>query len=176
MKKAFLLILSAAIILLSACNPDTGAESGSAAVDPDTAVHGAAVEFGVSGGKYYSSASSTPGGYLDEDLLLSLYGDMGEVPDMEAVTAYCVYIDDADPTAPAEFGVFLLKDGADAEEFASFIKARINAMIENAVNYPSINTEGLTTAVFEVTDECIYYTAVIGHNADIAAYFEENVK
>ena len=60
-----------------------------------------------------------------------------------------------------------MKDGANAEEFMLFLKARINLKIDNAKAYPSMDTEPLKTAIFTEKDGYIWYAAVKGGNEDI---------
>lgn len=125
-------------------------------------------KYSLSGGIRYSSLSETAGEYLDETLANDYFGEA----DFGSVAAYAVYIDQKKPTKPCEFGIFEMKEGADAETFKKFLEARINAKIENAKSYPSVDTEPLKTAKFTVKGKYVWYTAVKGGNDDINSTLE----
>lgn len=125
-------------------------------------------KYSLSGGIRYSSLSETEGEFLDETLAFDYYGEA----DFGSVAAYAVYIDQKKPTKPCEFGIFEMKEGADAETFKKFLESRINAKIENAKSYPSVDTEPLKTAKFTVKGKYVWYTAVKGGNDDINSTLE----
>ena len=175
--KRCLILLVALMLTVSLCacggaseNSEQGDDSVPAKVvelDLDAEATAIISKYSLSGGSRYSSASQTPGEYLDEDLILSYYGDAAETPDFTQVEAYAVYIDETKPIKPCEFGIFKMKDGADAENFVEFLKARIALKLENAKAYPSMDTEPLKTAVFTVKGGYVWYAVVKGGNADI---------
>lgn len=185
MKRA-LLILTAILLAFSlcACNGVSGesgveGESGEAkavTLDIETEAGSIIEKYSLSGGKRYSSKSTVAGEYLDEDLIRSYYGDAAEMPDFSQVAAYAVYIDESKPINPCEFGIFEMKDGADAETFKKFLEARINAKIENAKSYPSVDTEPLKTAKFTIMGKYVWYCAVKGGNAEINSTLEGKLK
>ena len=79
MKKIIILALIACLFTV-ACTPDSSSDGSNApAVSYNTKelVEKITADYSLSGGKYYSSYSEELGKYLDDDLLLSLYGDMG---------------------------------------------------------------------------------------------------
>ena len=128
--------------------------------------------YGLENGKKYSSFSTALGEYLDEDLIRSYYGDLTSVPDFGAVESYVVYIDETKPTLPCEFGLFKMKEGADAETFVAYLKARVDLKIENAKAYPTMDTSMLTTAKFVIKDNYVWYIAVKDGNEQINSSLE----
>ena len=187
MKKTFLVLLSILLVFsLFACGDTANSDNSSDAATEASGNEGASSEpakkveldikaeadaivskYSLSGGRRYTSSSQVLGEYLDEDLIRSYYGDVVKMPDFGSVEAYEVYIDETKPVKPCEFGIFKMKDGADAEKFISFLKARIDKKIENSKAYPSMDTEPLKTAVFTAEGEYIWYAVVKGGNADI---------
>lgn len=177
MKKIIILALILSLFTV-ACTPAGGDSSdGGAAVTYNTKelVEKITADHSLSGGDYYSSYSEVLGEYLDDDLLLSFYGDMGEVPDMEAVEEYCVYIDGTDPNLQKELGVFKTKSGTDKETFLSFMQSRIAAMLENAKNYPSVDQEPLKNAEFFIEGDYVVYVVVKSDAAEIADFIKDSI-
>lgn len=177
MKKIIILALIACLFTV-ACTPDSSSDGISApAVSYNTKelVEKITADHSLSGGKYYSSYSEELGKYLDDDLLLSLYGDMGEIPDMASVEEYCVYIDGSDPNLQKELGVFKTKSGTDKELFISFMKSRIAAMLENAKNYPSVDTDPLKNAEFFIEGDYVVYVVVKSEAKNIAKFIKDNL-
>ena len=175
MKKIIILVL-AAVLLITACTPaDNTSKSDAEALNTKQLVEKIAADYSLSGGTYYSSFSETLGEYLDDDTLLSLYGDMGETPDMSAVTEYCVYIDGSDPNLHKELGIFLTKSGTDKELFMSFMQSRIAAMLENAKNYPSVDTEPLKNAEFFIKGDYVVYVVIKTDGSDIADFIKDSI-
>ena len=185
MKKFLIAVLSLILALsLCACGGDEQAsESGTSqsvsdekqpvSLDLDAEASAIIAKYSLSGGKSYSSKSTTAGEYLDEDLIRSYYGDAAAMPNFDEVEGYAVYIDESKPIKPSEFGIFKMKDGANTEEFMLFLKARIDLKIQNAKAYPSMDTEPLKTAIFTEKDGYIWYAAVKGGNADIDKALKE---
>lgn len=175
MKKIIILALIT-VLFITACTPsgDTS-KTDSAVLNTKQIAEKIISDYSLSGGNIYSSYSETLGEYLDDDTLLSLYGDMGEVPDLSSITEYCVYVDGTDPNLQKEFGIFLAKSGTDKELFLSFMRSRIAAMLENAKNYPSVDTEPLKNAEFFVEGDYIVYVVVKTDGSDIADYIKDNI-
>lgn len=180
MKRFFFVFLSLLLVLsLCACNSETAVSDGESAgadnsepektVELDLKAEADAIisKYSLSGGRRFTSSSQVSGEYLDNDLIRSFYGDAVKMPDFNSVEAYEVYIDESKPIKPCEFGIFKMKDGADAEAFIAFLKARIDKKIENSKAYPSMDTEPLKTAVFTAKGGYIWYAVVKGGNADI---------
>ena len=180
MKKIVLVLLSLLLTLsLCACGNETEVSDGESAatdgsepakvVELDLKAEADAIisKYSLSGGRRFTSSSQALGEYLDNDLIRSYYGDAVKMPDFGSVDSYEVYIDESKPIKPCEFGIFKMKDGADAETFISFLKARINKKIENAKAYPSMDTEPLKTAIFTSEGGYVWYAVVKGGNADI---------
>lgn len=177
MKKIIILALIVSLFAV-ACTPAGGnASEGGNAVSYNTKdlVEKITADYSLSGGDYYSSYSEELGEYLDSDLLLSFYGDMGEVPDIEAVEEYCVYIDGSDPNLQKELGVFKTKAGTDKETFMSFMQSRIAAMLENAKNYPSVDQEPLKNAEFFIEGDYVVYVVIKADADDIADFIKDNI-
>ena len=97
------LVMILAVLALVSCGKEP--------VNLDLEVEAKAImdAYGLENGKKYSSASTTLGEYLDEDLIRSYYGDLTSIPDFGTVEAYVVYIDETRPTLPCEFGLFKMK-------------------------------------------------------------------
>lgn len=151
MKKLAALVLSVLVLL---CCVSCGAPS--ADNDPDEAVRALAEAYGMTQGTFFSSGSAEAGTYLDNDLLISLYGGANGAPDLSYTDAYCVYIDETDPTSMSEIGLFRLADESYAETLEGYLQARIDRKIRLSQTYPDINTAVLKSA--EVgTDGCFVY-------------------
>ena len=179
MKRLLLLLTAFALLFsLAACRQTQEPETTSDLPDqPDLAALADSIvqTYALSGGLRYSSSSTIEGEYLDDDLIRSYYGDILSAPNFEEVEAYEVYIDESNPTQPCEFGLFRMRDGADAEQFLSFLRARIDLKIGNAVAYPTMDTEALTTAKFSQSGAYLWYCAVKGANAEIDQMFTDTL-
>ena len=172
MKRVILIFVALILVFsLTACKDEEtsqGNESDNAVtLDIEAEANAIIEKYAISGGKRYSSLSTVAGEFLDEDLIRAYYGDAAELPDFASVSAYAVYIDETKPLNPCEFGIFEMKDGADAEKFMMFLKARINLKIENAKAYPTMDTEPLKTAIFNTKGKYIWYCVVKGGNEEI---------
>lgn len=171
MKRTFLLLTALALLFtFAACRQTQEPETTSDLPDqPDLAALADSIveTYALSGGLRYSSSSTIEGEYLDDDLIRSYYGDVLSAPSFEDVEAYEVYIDESNPTQPCEFGIFQMRDGADTELFLSFLRARIDQKINNAIAYPTMDTEALTTAKIAQSGAYLWYCAVKGANAEI---------
>lgn len=173
MKRFILLLLALSLLLLCACTAEDEKDASSGSVssqadiakDMDIEAEASAIieKYQLTTGTRFSSLSQTAGEYLDEDLILGYYGEA----DFSAVEAYAVYIDETKPTKRVEFGIFKMKDGADGELLKAYLKARVDAKIEEAKSYPSVDTEGLKTAEFTVMGKYVWYSVVKGGNEDI---------
>lgn len=175
-KRAVLLLTVFALLFtFAACRQtqDVKTDSGK----PDLAALASSIleKYALSAGLRYSSAAETEGEYLDEDLIRSYYGDVMSMPNFEDVEAYEVYIDESNPTQPCEIGIFKMHDGADTELFMSFLRARIDQKIANAIAYPTMDTEALTTAKFSQSGAYLWYCAVKGANAEIDQTLSESL-
>ena len=175
MKKIIVIVLLATLLLASCTGGSDISDTPKQTYNTKQLVEKITTDYSLSGGTYFSSFSEVYGEYLDSDMLLSLYGDMGEVPDMEAVEEYCVYVDGTDPNLQKELGVFKTKDGTDTELFLSFMRSRIAAMLENAKNYPSVDTEPLKNAQFFVEGNYVVYVVVKNDAKDISEFIKDNL-
>lgn len=117
----------------------------------------------LSGGSFYTHNGET----LDDDLILSYFGDATASPDFSVIEEYALYIDETKPINPCEFGIFKLKSDGDGEAFVKFLQARIQMKINNAAAYPDMDTQALTTAKFTVENGYVWYAAVKGANDQI---------
>lgn len=175
MKKIIITVLLTALLLVSCGGGSDNSDPQKQSYNTKQLVEKITADYSLSGGTYFSSFSEVYGEYLDSDMILSLYGDMGEVPDMEAVEEYCVYVDGTDPNLQKELGVFKTKDGTDTELFLSFMRSRIAAMLENAKNYPSVDTEPLKNAEFFVEGNYVVYVVVKSDAKDISEFIKDNL-
>ena len=135
-------------------------------VDPLSEANAIIAKYELSGGTLYTPDGEDP---LDDDLILSYFGDATSVPDFSLVETYALYIDETKPISPCEFGIFKMKDGKDAETLKAFLDARIRMKLQNAALYPDMDTTALTTAKVSVKGEYVWYCAVKGANAEIDA-------
>lgn len=163
-----LLLAFLMLLCLCACENGESASSDGASVSEKTldinAEANAVIEkYSLSGGARFSSKATDATQHLDKDLFFDYYGEA----DFASVVAYEVYIDQTKPVKPCEFGIFEMKDNAEAKTFKQFLEARINQKIENAKSYPSTDTEPLKTAKFTVSGKYVWYCAVKGGNDDI---------
>ncbi len=177
--KRLVLILVSVLLAFALCACEKGEDAasdsvsenggGEATVKLDIVAEADAImqKYNISGGTRFTSTSSEAGKYLDDDLILSYYGDITSVPDFKSVEAYEVYIDETKPLDPCEFGIFKMKAGADTETFVKFLENRINIKIENAKAYPTMDTSALKTAEFTVKGGYVWYCVVKGGNDDI---------
>lgn len=124
-------------------------------------------KYEISGGNRFTSKSTEPGKYLDEDLIRAYYGDAASMPDFGKVEEYAVYIDESRPLDPCEFGIFKFKDEKDIDDFLLYLKARIDLKIQNAKSYPTMDTEALKTAKFTKKENYLWYCVVKGGNEEI---------
>jgi hypothetical protein len=94
------------------------------------------------------------------------------MPDFGSVESYVVYIDESKPILPCEFGLFKMKEGADAQAFIAYLQARIDLKIQNAKAYPSMDTSMLVSAKFVEKDGYVWYCAVKDANDQINSALE----
>ncbi len=175
MKKILMLILSALLVLTCAScggKEDEGSDSQPKSIDVKAEADAIIQKYSLSGGEYYSSQSGDNVQALDDDLIRSYFGDATSMPDFSGVEAYALYIDETKPLKPCEFGIFKMKEGADKGAFLSFLEARIELKKQNAVAYPTLDTEPLKTAKFTINGDYIWYCAVSKSNEEINSNLE----
>lgn len=129
-------------------------------------------EYQISGGQMYDSRENP----MDTLAVFSYYNKDGDAPDFssETVSEYAVYLDDSSYAGDTEIGVFKLQKGVDKEQFLSFFRARVSALIDRSVNYP-FDTSALTSAKFGTTGEYVYYVIVRDHSADVEKILKTNL-
>lgn len=173
MKKFLLIILSALMILtLASCNSDQE-ESSTEPKDIDVLAEANAImeKYSLNGGEYYTTGGKT----LDEDLIRSYFGDATVSPDFSQVESYAVYIDETKPLKPCEFGIFKMKNDADKEQLAAFLQTRINLKLQNAIAYPTMDTEPLKTAKVTIKGNYVWYCVVSKSNQEINSNLEGKI-
>lgn len=126
-------------------------------------------------GAIYSSRSTEPGKFLSDDLILSYYGNLFDAPDFTKISEYCVYIDDTDTNNRIELGIFLVKDTNDNSMVKDFITRRKDGILENAINYPSIDTEPFTNMILETKGNYTYYIAVKENRNNIDKTIKDSI-
>ena len=171
MKRILALTLTAFLLLFCvSCGEkeDTSSSASNAPKEIDAVSEANAIiaQYELSGGTFY-----TPGGEdeLDEDLILSYFGDAAAVPDFSLVETYALYIDETKPISPCEFGIFKMKDSKDADTLKAFLDARIRMKLQNAALYPDMDTSALTSAKVTVKGNYVWYCAVKDANDAIDA-------
>lgn len=143
-------------------------------IDTDALVEKIVTEYKMENGFVYTSSSEELGEYLDEDLVISFYGDATEYPDFSKISKYCVYIDESDPKLITDVGVFEMQDKEYAETFMKFIKARIDTKIADGLAYSDIDVATLKKAVIKQKSNYVYY--VVGKEAaDISKAIESEL-
>lgn len=167
-----ILFLTLSLVLLTFPLVSCHEENSNVTLDIESEANAIIEKYSLSGGTRFTSASTTLGEYLDDDLIRSYFGDAAAVPDFGAVESYVVYIDESKPVLPCEFGIFKMKDGADTKTFIAFLEARIAMKLENAKAYPSMDTSMLKTAKFVEKDGYIWYCAVKDANEEITSSLE----
>lgn len=165
---ALLIVLTLSCVACGEKEADTSSSASNAPKELDAVAEANAIlaEYELSGGTFY-----TPGGEdeLDDDLILSYFGDATAVPDFSLVETYALYIDETKPISPCEFGIFKMKNSADAETLGAFLDARIRMKLQNAALYPDMDTSALTSAKVTVKGKYVWYCAVKGANDAIDA-------
>jgi len=167
MKKLFYLALAALLLLaLTACE---GKEVGSVT----DIVKGVLEDNEMTSGSVYTSESTVAGEYLDEDMIASYYGSIVDAPDFSLIEEYCVYIDDKNPLLQTEIGIFKVIDSKNNSMIKEFIERRRDGILENARNYPSVDTEPFDNIVIETVGSYTYYVAVKENRSEIDGRLKE---
>lgn len=168
MKRALLILLLVAALPLSFASCGTAKVND---INVDTVVNGIVESYKLTDGSVYTSSSDVLGEYLDEDLIISCYGDEAESPDFTKVEKYCVYMDESDPKVITDVGIFKMKDTSYSDTLMKYIKARIDTKIADGVAYPDIDVATLKKAVVREKGSYVYY-AVSPDVEDIIADIE----
>lgn len=144
-------------------------------IDADELLERITSEYSLDNGFIFSSSSVDEGGYLDEDLLMSYYGDTMDYPDLSKVSDYCVYIDESDPKSMTEVGVFHLNDKSYGDTLLGYFKARINDRLEKAKVYTDMDSDMMKKAVFKKKGSYVYY--VVSYSVDgIVSLIDSSIK
>ncbi|MBE6750386.1 MAG: DUF4358 domain-containing protein [Ruminococcaceae bacterium] len=143
-------------------------------VDTDALIEKIVADYKMENGFVFTSSSQNLGEYLDEDLIISYYGDATEYPDFSKISKYCVYVDESDPKLITDVGIFEMGDTEYAETFMKFIKARIDAKIADGLAYSDIDVATLKKAVIKQKANYVYY-AVGKDSSDIVKDIESEL-
>lgn len=181
MKKLLYLILMLAIII-SAASCDAKEESVSENDESKIEV-GSVTDIvksivaanGLTEGKTYTSESDVPGEFLDKDMFEGYYGSMFDSPDFTLIDEYCVYIQDKNPLLQIELGIFKVADSNNKDMAKEFIQKRKNSILENAKNYPSVDTEPFSNVIIESVGNYTYYIAVKENRTSINQTMREKL-
>ncbi len=142
-------------------------------VDMDALIASITQKYNMTDGFVYTSSSTELGEYLDEDMIISCYGDAGDAPDFNKVDSYCVYMDDSDPTVIIDTGIFKMADTSYADTFMKYLQARIDFKIKDGEIYTDIDVAMLKTAVVAKAAGGAYVYYVVSYDVkDIAAEIE----
>ncbi|MFA7099742.1 MAG: DUF4358 domain-containing protein [Eubacteriales bacterium] len=95
--------------------------------------------------------------YIDNDILSGKFGELTMSPKQEDLVSYAVYFSNS--LYETEFGVFRFKSGEKADEMKSYIQSRFSRLLENAVNYPSVDTALIKNYTVVVDGNWVYYAA-----------------
>ncbi len=154
----FILVFS---MFITACATK---QTNSSDISLDTLVNDITKEYGLTDGFVFTSSSDELGEYLDDDLILSYYGDATDVPDFSKISDYCVYIDESDANVIIDVGIFHMKDTSYGKVFAEYIQTRIDDKIEDSEEYPTIDVPTLEAGVIGQEGEYVYY--VVSYDVD----------
>lgn len=165
----FVLIFS---MLITACAKQ---KTNSDGISLDEIVNDIAKDYNLTDGFVFTSSSKELGEYLDDDLILSYYGDATDVPDFSKISDYCVYIDESDANVIIDVGIFRMQEISYGKVFTKYLQARIDDKIEDSEEYPSIDVPTLEAAVIGQESEYVYY--VVSPDVDkIANDIKESLK
>lgn len=166
MKRLLTILLSTFMLLsFASCNNDGNTSSSEPKeIDVIAEANGIIAQYSLSGGTLYTTGGEDE---LDSDLILSYFGDATSSPDFSLVETYALYMDETKPISPCEFGIFRMKNSADADTLKAFLQARINMKLQNAAAYPDMDTSALTSAKVTVNGNYVWYTVVKDANSEI---------
>ena len=166
------LLLVACLFLLTCCGGKTEVKE----VDLDALVNGILEKHAMTEGFVFTSSSTELGEYLDEDMIVSCYGDAGDAPDFSKVSSYCVYMDDSDPKVIIDVGVFRMADAAYADTLMKYLQARIDFKIADGEIYTDIDVAMLKTAVVDKAQNGAYVYYVVSYDVtDIVKEIREAI-
>ncbi len=173
MKKIFSAVLCLLLIIsLFAC--DTGGDESSApsgsgsSLPSDTSGTGEPVnlktlletvsaDFSLDDGGIYSSYSDQLGEYMDDEMISGKYGAAGISPDFGVYSQYAIFF--SYDTYGDEVALFEMKDGESSENTQSFLRARMDELVRNAVNYPTVDANKFENAVIGTSGNYVYCIA-----------------
>ena len=115
-------------------------------------------------GLFFFSESDNDIDYLDDDLLSGKYGILLDAPTLDMMEAYAVFY--AYDSYGTELGVFRMTTPENAEKMKEYIENRQKELLENAVNYPDIDTKIVSSLVVKTDGKWVYY--IMSDNNDIA--------
>lgn len=171
MKKLFALTMALASLLCS-CGGETAGESTPAdpvvTINVDEVVGSVVTNYSLTDGFVFTSSSTEPGEYLDDDMILGYYGDAVDVPDFTKISEYCVYIDESNADVYTDVGVFKMADPAYAQTFVQYLEARVSDKIAEADQYPTRDVPTLEAAVFATYGDYVYYVVSAEVDAIVA--------
>lgn len=162
MKKIITALLAMTTLLcLFSCSKKELDQSAS----PKNAVNAVLSALGMTDrGLFFFSESDNDIDYLDDDLLSGKYGILLDAPTLDMMEAYAVFY--AYDSYGTELGVFRMTTPENAEKMKEYIENRQKELLENAVNYPDIDTKIVSSLVVKTDGKCVYY--IMSDNNDIA--------
>lgn len=162
MKKTVVFILLAALLCgLCACGGKTVDDEAS----PKNILNAALTALGMNDrGLVYLSETDNDFEMLDDGLLSGKYGELLDAPTVDMMDKYAVFY--AYDSYGTEIGVFRMKTADDAKAMKTFIENRQKRLLENAVNYPDLDTTTVSSLVVEINGVWVYY--IMSDGNDIA--------
>lgn len=121
--------------------------------------------------EYYSETDESMY-FFDSDLLSGKYGVLSECPDIGKMKSYAAFF--SFDNYGIEFGIFKMDSEESAAEMKTFIEARKTKLLNNAVNYPSVDTSLWDNCVIK-TDQCWVYYICAENNAVIVETIEKEL-
>ncbi len=169
MKKIITVLLAMTTLLcLFACSKKEFDQSAS----PKNAVNAVLTALGMTDrGLLFYSESDNDIDYLDDDLLSGKYGILLDAPTLDMMEAYAAFY--AYDSYGTELGVFRMTTSENAEKMKGYIENRQKELLENAVNYPDIDTKIVSSLVVKTDGKWVYY--IMSDNNDIALSEMEKV-
>ena len=160
-----LFVALAVLLALTACGPSLDDSA-----SPKTMLDAGLNAIGMSGrGITYYSETSDEGDRLDDDILSGKFGELLDCPTVSMMKSYALFF--SFDTYGAEAGVFCMNTNEDAAKMKTYIENRQKKLLDNAVNYPELDTATVSSLTVK-TEGCWVYFVMSEANDKVTAEFE----
>lgn len=162
MKKTVLFILAVCLLCgFCACASKKIDENAS----PKNILNAALTVLGMNDrGLIYLSETDNDFEMLDDGLLSGKYGELLDAPTVSQMEKYALFF--AYDSYGTEIGIFCMKTPEYADAMKTFIENRKQRLLDNAVNYPDLDTTIVSSLVVKVDGVWVYY--IMSDGNDIA--------